>query len=262
MMSPPVRVVVIDDEVLARRALRRQIAEVEWLEWVGEADDGPTALTLIASARPELLFLDVELPGLSGLEVLSRTDVAMVVVFTTAHDDYALAAFELGAIDYLRKPFGRARLERAVERAVPQLRALREGHASGVATHHDAPLAVRMRAVRLEPASVSEIYVRDRGAVVSVPVRDIVRAEADGDYVAVYATGRRHLVYMNLGDFARRLESARFVRIHRSHIVNLAHLVSVTAADPDRAAVAMSDGARLIASRSGTRALRQAMRAG
>ena len=262
MISPPVRVAVIDDEALARRALRHQIAELQCLEWVGEAEDGPGALDLIESARPELLFLDVELPGLSGLDVLSRTDVPMVVVFTTAYDDYALVAFELGAIDYLRKPFGRARLVRAVERAVPQLQALRERSRSDAMLQGAASLDSRLLATRQNAAPLTEIYVRDRGSVVTVHVRDIVRMEADGDYVAVYASGRRHLVYVNLRDFAERLESARFVRIHRSHVVNLAHLVSVTAADADRAAVEMSDGAHLTASRSGTRALRQAMHRG
>jgi two-component system LytT family response regulator len=261
-MSPPVRVAVIDDEALARRALRRHIAHVEWLEWVGEAEDGPDALRVIEAMRPELLFLDVELPGLSGLDVLSRTDVPMVVVFTTAYDDYALAAFELGAIDYLKKPFGRTRLERAVERAVPQLHALR-ARGTSLATHHDAAsLDSRMRAGRQNGQPLAEIYVRDRGSVVPIHVRDIVRLEADGDYVAIHANGRRYLVYMNIGDVAERLESVRFVRIHRSHVVNLAHLVSVSAADADRAAVHMRDGADLTASRSGTRALRQAMRRG
>jgi two-component system LytT family response regulator len=259
-MSPPVRTVVVDDEALARQALRRQIADVDWLEWVGEAEDGPAAVALIESVRPELLFLDVELPGLSGLDVLSRTEIPMVVVFTTAFEEYALAAFELGAIDYLKKPFGRSRLIRAVQRALPQLEALRSGRA-GSAVPDSASLAARLTTARRDSA-LNEIFVRQRGSVVPIRVQDIVRLEADGDYVALHANGRRHLLYMNLGDLAARLESARFVRIHRSHVVNLAHLSSVAPVDADRAAVVMTDGARLVASRSGTRVLRQAMRQG
>ena len=248
------RALVVDDEGVARKALRDLIGEVQWITCIGEAEDGVAAIAAIAEHGPDLVFLDVEMPGASGVEVLERTEASnpdLAVIFTTAHDDYAMTAFEFGAIDYLRKPFGRARFLRAVERARPHLEArARRGADTGSA------LAERLAFAQRPPQPLTRLFVRDRGVVVPLKADDIVRCEADGDYVAVHAGGRRHLVYVNLADLAAQLDRERFVRVHRSHLVNLDHVASLAPHDANRLEVRLNDGSRVISSRAGTQALR------
>jgi two-component system LytT family response regulator len=252
-MTVPIRAVIVDDEAMSRRALRTLLSDVDWIECVGEAVDAASATESLRSLRPDLVFLDIQLPGGTGLQVLERYGEPVGVIFTTAFDDYAMTAFELGAIDYLRKPFGQARLLRALERARAQLDS--SARAAEVATLQD-----RLAIARPSSKPLQRIFVRDRGAVVPLKVNSIARCEADGDYVAIHAAGRRHLVYVNLGDLERRLDPESFVRVHRSHIVNLDFVESFTSHDPNRLEVLMKDGSRVVASRMGTQLLRARIR--
>ena len=246
-MSATVRALVVDDEVMSRQALRTLLADVDWIEVIGEAVDGPSALQALRTLRPDLVFLDIQLPGATGLQVLERYGEDVGVIFTTAFDDYAMTAFELGAIDYLRKPFGQARLLRALERARTQF---------GVRPPESASLSERLGLAHQGSRPMERIFVRDRGVVIPVRTSTIVRCEADGDYVAIHAGGRRHLVYVNLGDLERRLDPEAFVRVHRSHLVNLDFVESLSSHDPNRLELLMKDGSRVVASRMGTQALR------
>lgn len=253
-MTSPIRALIVDDEPLARRALRAQLAPVASVRLVGEARDGPEAIEALQRLQPELVFLDIRLPGATGLEVLERAQADVRVIFTTAHDDYAVAAFELGAIDYLRKPFGRERLLRAIARAEPLVLAARRPRDRG------ASLADQLKYAGEPELPRRHIFVRDQGAVVPLRCDEIDRCESDGDYVVVHAHGTRFAVYLNLGDLARQLDAEQFVRVHRSHLVNLDHVASVAAHDPSRVAITMNDGARVIASRAGTQLLRRRYR--
>jgi two-component system LytT family response regulator len=258
MISPPVRTLIVEDEPLARRAVRSLVVATNWLELVGEAEDGSRALELIETQRPELVLLDIHLPGVSGVDVLSRAGRDSVVIFTTAHDDYALVAFELGAIDYVRKPFGRERLGRALDRAAPQIEALRARIGS---ERGDARLSVRDRMSVVDGArAVEVIYVRERGSIIPIPIQEIQRLEADGDFVAIFARGRRYLVYVTLGELSVRLDPERFIRVHRSHVVNLSAVAEMTNVDANRVALLMRDGIRVLASRAGTRLIRERAR--
>ncbi len=250
----PIRALIVDDEPLARRALRTLLADEPSVHLVGEARDGPEAITALRRLQPELVFLDVRLPGASGLEVLEQAQADVRVIFTTAHDDYAIAAFELGAIDYLRKPFGRERLMRAVARARPQVLAARRTHGAS------APLADQLRYAGDHELPRRRIFVRDEGTVLPLRCEEIVRCESDGDYVVVHARGRQFPVYLNLADLVLQLDSEQFVRVHRSHLVNLDHVASVAPHDPSRLAVTMKDGSQVVASRSGTQLLRRRYR--
>ncbi|MFI5229259.1 MAG: LytR/AlgR family response regulator transcription factor [Gemmatimonadales bacterium] len=251
------RTLVIEDEPLARRALRAIIDGVPWLQCVGEAADAAQAVEMIRSADPQLIFLDVRLPGGSGIAVLERAPTNAVVIFATAFDSYALAAFELGAIDYITKPFGPERVHRALARARAQLQAQS-------AAEHDqpptaaAPAGVRLGVVQARP--LETIFARERGSIVPIGVPDIVRCEADGDFVAVYAHGKRYLLYLNLSDLSAQLDPTRFVRVHRSHIVNLSAVQSIAPLDASRVEICLRDGSRVSASRTGTGALRSRMR--
>jgi two-component system LytT family response regulator len=261
VINPPIRALIVDDEPLARKTLQALVTKVPWLACVGEAGDGAEALKLVAELRPELLFLDIQMPVTGGLDVVAAIDGDIAVIFTTAFDEYAVTAFELGAIDYLRKPFGETRFMTAVTRAAQQIDAFRRRDTS---PSDDSPPGVPLRD-RLDFAKAKEtplrrLFVRDRGAAIPLDVIAIVRIEGDGDFAAVFCGGRRYLVHIKLRDLASRLDPARFVRIHRSHIVNLDAVRSVISVDPSRLEVRLVDGAAIVASRTGSKLLRQAMR--
>jgi two-component system LytT family response regulator len=245
-----VRALVVEDEPLARRQLRELAAGVPWLSCVGEAPDGASAVHAIDELQPDLVFLDIRMPELTGLEVLERAAHEPAVIFTTAFDQYAVAAFELGALDYLLKPFGRERFLAAVERARRALGAPRTDD-------DDGSTVDRARAALGATAGpVERIFVRDRGRIVPLPVRDIERLEAEDDYVAVHTRGRRFLVYLPLADFERRLDPDRFLRVHRSHVVNLDFVTALVPFDAARLQVELRDGTKIMASRARSRELR------
>jgi two-component system LytT family response regulator len=265
MIAPSARALIVDDEPLARRALRSLIKDVSWIECVGEAEDGPTAISRISELNPEIVFLDVQMPGASGLDVLAHIERELVVIFTTAFDTYALNAFELGAIDYLRKPFGLPRFTKALERAIPQLEAMRQRARStspekAAGRTEAVSIRERLSFAHAHEQPLRRLFVRDRGMAVPISVAEVTRFEGDGDFVAVHVGRRRYLVYVNLGTIAAQVDRARFVRVHRSHVVNLDAIVWVAAFDANRLEICTTDGSRIVASRAGTKLLRERLR--
>jgi two-component system, LytTR family, response regulator len=237
---------VVDDEPLARATLRSMLEEIPDVAWIGEAADGHTALAALDAFPPALVFLDIRMPGLDGVEVLRRCRRPHDVVFTTAFDRYAVTAFELHAVDYLLKPFGRDRLRSAIDRVRPRLNGR---------TSEDR--LTRLTATAVEPeARLERLFVRERGAIIPVPVTDIVRLEARDDYVAVHLPAARHLVHVTLQDLLPRLDPARFVRIHRSHAVSWKHVRSLTPSPGGRLLIILTDGTTIAASRERSRELR------
>lgn len=242
------RVLIVEDEPLARRRLRELLAAHSDVDVTGEVDNGADAIKQIDVLRPDVVFLDVELPNGNGIEVVRGIAHRPHVVFTTAFDNYAVAAFELAAVDYLMKPFGAARLAAALERV----------RAHGT----DASLLAERASGALEnveSAALGRFFVRDRGKLIPINVIDVERFEADDDYVRVVCKGRVHLVYLALNDFERRLDPERFVRIHRSHIVNMDFVKHLVPGDGGRMIVELQDGTRIVASRSRSRELRTLM---
>jgi two-component system, LytTR family, response regulator len=227
-----IRVLIAEDEPLSRRTLRDFAAEIDWMEVVGEAADGAEAARLIDRLQPELVFLDIQMPELSGLDVLGRIRHRPAVVFTTAHEEHALAAFEWEALDYLLKPFGRERFRATMER-------------------------VRRRLAPAPEPPLERVFVRRRGEMVPVNLAEVARLEAGDDYVTLHVEREQYLVTRTLTDFERRLDPARFRRVHRRHIVNLDHVVSLRPGlDPRRLVVTLRDGSEVAASRAGSRVLR------
>jgi two-component system LytT family response regulator len=184
------------------------------------------------------------MPGATGLQVLERLDYQPKVVFTTAHDQYAVTAFELGALDYLLKPFGRERLSRVLQRVE--------------ATSNDSAVSIAVRAQEsLEPERVlSRIFIRDGSRIIPVPLARLERAQGADDYVTVHAAGREHLVSVRLAELESQLPGTNFLRIHRSHIVNLDLIESIIPYDTNRVEVTMRSGVRIVASRAGSKLLR------
>src|SRR5580693_5391180 len=238
-------VLIADDEPMARRTLREHLLSLGWAGPIQEANDGIVAIAVANEQRPDLVFLDIVMPGATGLQVLEQLDYEPKVIFTTAHDQYAVTAFELGALDYLLKPFGRDRLERVLHRAQAAL----NGSASA--------LLSRARE-SLDPArEVSRIFVRDGSRIVPIPVAILERAQGADDYVTISTTTKQYLVSVRLSDLERRLERADFLRIHRSHLINLEYVTSIEPYDSARVQVVMKSGARIVASRTGSKRLRE-----
>lgn len=242
--APTVTGLIVDDEPLARARLRELIAGTPWLQCLGEAGTGDTAVAAIDELQPDLVFLDVQLPGMSGIDVLARVAHAPAVIFTTAYDTFAVTAFELGALDYLLKPFGRERFSRALTRTRPVLEQ-RVGAAA----------AERARET-LADGPLGRLFVRAGGRVVPVAVRSIERLEAADDSVIVHAPGGPFCINLPLSALERRLDPRVFVRVHRSHVVNLDHVASWTPYDGSRFQIRLRSGATLLASRQRSRDLR------
>lgn len=245
-MNPrTVTCLIVDDEPLARGRLRALAADAPWLEVLGEAATGHLAIAAVDELHPDLLFLDVQLPDLSGFDVLRRVRHRPAVIFTTAYDQFAVTAFEIGALDYLLKPFGRERFGRALERARPAVEA-------------QLGLAAEARAhAVMSDGPVTRLFVRDAGRILPVPATAVERFEACDDFVLVHAGGRTHRLNLQLADLEARLDPRTFIRVHRSHIVNFDHVRSLEPYDGSRFQLTMRSGATLVASRQRSRRLRE-----
>jgi two-component system LytT family response regulator len=239
-----VTTLIADDEPVARAGLRRMLAGVTWVTVVGEAANGPAAVDAINTLTPELVILDIQMPGLLGTEVLRRTTHQPFVVFTTAYGQHAVTAFELGALDYLLKPFGPDRLAAALERVKAAI---------GEPVEHSA--LDRMREA-LGKGPMSRLFVRSGAAIVPVAVQAVSWFEARGDYVAAHAGTARHLLHVSLNRLEERLDPKLFARIHRTHIVNLDHVASFKREGKGRMVAHLSDGTTLAVSRGRAQDLR------
>jgi two-component system LytT family response regulator len=235
---------IVEDEPLARRRLRDLARDVPWLDVVGDASNGPDAVGAIDRMRPDLVFLDVRLSRGSGLDVLAGLTYRPAVIFTTAHDKFAVTAFELGAVDYLLKPFGRERFTRAVERA----RAAFDRAADRDAVDRARDL--------LRADAVPRLFVRDAGRIVPIRASAIERIQAADDYVIVFTGARQFLLSVPLADLEARLDPETFLRIHRSHLVNLDHVVACAPRDDARFDITLRSGATITASRQRSRVVR------
>jgi two-component system LytT family response regulator len=213
---------------------------------VGECGDGLSAVEAIGRLEPDLVLLDVQMPGLDGFEVLELLDRAPAIVFVTAYDEYAVKAFEVGAVDYLLKPFPRQRLTEAVARAAAR-------RAAGLGQ----PLAELAAAARRGRRPLSRLLVREQGRVHVLPAERIDYVEAQGDYVR-FRLGERYLSKQEtLGELEALLDPARFVRIHRSYLLNVERLSRLELYAKDSRVAVLADGTRLPVSRAGYARLRE-----
>jgi len=237
-------VLIADDEPLARRTLREHLCSLGWTGPMHEARDGKTAISIANSQRPDVLFLDIVMPGATGLQVLEQLNYEPNVIFTTAYDQYAVTAFELGALDYLLKPFGRERLQRVLQRV-------------RVALGEPAPPLLSRARQSLGPAqALSRIFVRDGNRILPIPLTSIERVQGTDDYVTICTANKEYLVSIRLSDLEAHLARDHFLRIHRSHLINLEHVGSIEPYDAARVEVVMKSGTRIVASRTGSKRLR------
>jgi len=210
------RAVVVDDEDLAIKRLRRLLKDELSVEIIGTAENGRKAIELVEQLKPDLLFLDIQMPGLSGFDVIRQLQHVPVVIFTTAYDEYALDAFETSAVDYLLKPIDKARLRKALEK----LNRLRSGEGNE-AIGERLDMLLRNLEQRHEERFLSHIPVKIGERFLILPVSDIAYVYASDKYTFLVTAQKEHIIDRTLADLQGKLDPTRFVRIHRSTIVNI-----------------------------------------
>ena len=256
-----IRVLIVDDEPLAREGLASLLEQDAEVEIAGACADGQSAVEAIRAHSPDLVFLDIQMPKLDGFGVLAALTPAErpVVVFVTAYDQHAIKAFEVSAIDYLLKPFGDARFAASLRRAKEEVRKARTSSLSQqveLLLEHVRGLDAKRGPVLPEaapgpgPAYADRIVLKADGALHFIKTRDVIWIEAQGDFVKVQTQGKTQLVRETLQSMEHKLDAAKFLRIHRSFLVNLEHVRKVEVALYGDYAVFMSDGSKLRLSRN------------
>jgi two-component system, LytTR family, response regulator len=238
-----IRALVVDDEPLARRAIRRLLGKHDGMDVIGECGDGESAVTEIRERKPDLVFLDVQMPEMNGFQVLRElgADEIPVTIFVTAYDRYALRAFEVNAIDYLLKPIGKERFERALTRAKQRIAGK---------LNYDEVHRIISRLDRLAAQTYpNRLAISKNGRVLFVATKDIDWIEAEGNYVRLHVGNREHELRETLAGLEERLNPAEFLRIHRSTIVNIQRIKEIQAWFHGHHRVLLEDGTELRLSR-------------
>lgn len=250
------RAVIVDDEELARQVLRELLRAHPEIEVVAECANGFEAVKALTELKPDLLFLDVQMPKLDGFEVLELAGPVPAVIFVTAYDQFALRAFEAHAVDYLLKPFGADRLKTAVDHARERLTKVSPPGEPA----EQAPALHELAAAARPPEQYLErLVVRDGSKVILIPVRKLDYAEAQDDYVALCTEGKKQLKQQTISSLEKALDPKRFLRIHRSYIVNLERVSRIEPYGKDTHVVVLTTGAQLPVSRSGYARLREVL---
>jgi two-component system LytT family response regulator len=238
-LTSPLRIAIVDDEELARSVVREYLAAIGGVQVVAECANGFEAVKAVTELKPDLLLLDVQMPKLNGFEVVELVGRDVAVVFTTAYDEYALRAFDINAVDYLLKPFSGERLASAIERARQRIE-----------RREKVPVAELATAGRAD-APTTRILIRDGARVDVLPIDAIDYVQAQDDYVAYHAGGKPYLKEQTLAEAEASLDPARFVRIHRSYVLNLDRLARVELDARESRVATLTNGERLPVSRSG-----------
>jgi two-component system LytT family response regulator len=244
------RVIIVDDEALARQVLREHLTARGDVEIIAECANGFEAVKAISELQPDLILLDVQMPKLDGFEVLELVGRSVPVVFCTAYDEFAVRAFEVHAVDYLLKPFSEERVGQAIERAKERLGQSQDQQQS------EPPAAMpsgdKLRAeVKRDSGPVERVLIRDGSRVHVLPVGEIDFVQAQDDYVCFHVSGKEFLKEQPLAEVEATLDPARFVRVHRSYLLNVDRLARVEPLTKDSRIAILKDGRRLPLSRAG-----------
>jgi two-component system, LytTR family, response regulator len=242
-------VVIAEDEPLASELLAEWVAQIPSLQVVAVCHDGACALETIRKLKPQLVFMDINMPGMTGLQVMrelanDNASHVSTVIFTTAYDEHALAAFELHAADYLLKPFSQERLNEAVDHALN----------TALTVHQQVEALGAAQSGANEP--LTRMMIRDQGKIFPVQVADIEYFRSDTKYTAIAYRGRQFLVRLAIAAFEDRLDTRRFIKLQRSCIVNLDYVDSMTPDEMSQLVVKMRDGTQFTASRDVSKQLR------
>jgi two-component system LytT family response regulator len=243
-----IRIIIIDDETPARELIKHYLKEVDDAEVIAECADGFSGLKSITAMKPDLVFLDIQMPRLTGIEMLEVLTEKPEIIFTTAYDQFALRAFELNAVDYLMKPFPKRRFLEAVKKAIDKIR-------SGIGNKKPAN---QLLAIIPEPSiPVTRIVVRKANSINIIPVDQIRYVEAQDDYVMLYHASGKALKQQTMKFYENNLPKTDFIRIHRSYIVKVGEIKRIEPYGKDNYVAILQSGDKLPVSRSGYKQLRE-----
>lgn len=243
-----IRILIIDDETPARELIKHYLQEVEFIEVIGECADGFTGLKTISAMKPDLIFLDIQMPRLTGIELVEVLTEKPEIIFTTAYDQFAIRAFELNAVDYLMKPFQKRRFLDAVKKAIDKIRSGNGNKESASQLLSKSPKPT---------SSVNRVVVRKGNAINLIPVEQIRYVEAQDDYVMIYHSAGKALKQQTMKFYEENLPKTDFVRIHRSYIVNVVEINRIEPYGKDTHIAILHSGDKLPVSRSGYKQLKE-----
>lgn len=243
-----IRIVIIDDEAPAREIIKHYLKEVDSIEVIAECADGFSGLKSISVMKPDLVFLDIQMPRLTGIELIEVLTEKPEIIFTTAYDQFALRAFELNAVDYLMKPFPKKRFLDAVKKAIDKIR-------SGKGNKEPANQLLQKKP-ETSP-SVNRVVVRKGNAINLIPVEQIKYVAAEDDYVMIYHSAGKALKQQTMKFYEENLPKADFVRIHRSYIVRVEEIKQIEPYGKDNHIAILHSGDKLPVSRSGFKHLKE-----
>lgn len=246
-----IRTIIIDDESLARDLIKAYLKKFEDIEVIAECGDGFQGLKAIQENKPDLIFLDVQMPKITGFEMLELLDEPPVIIFSTAFDQYAIKAFELNATDYLLKPYAEQRFSEAVEKAKQKI-----GSVSVVKEELETLQDTRAES----DESLDRIVVKTGNKIQILPLEVISHFEAQDDYVAIHSDQGKFLKLMRMKHLENRLPTGEFVRIHRSHIVNVKQIEKLELYEKDSYLLSLKTGIQLPVSRSGHGKLKEVLK--
>lgn len=239
-----IRVIIIDDEPLARTLVKEYLQTYTDIEIIDECNDGFEGLKSIHQLKPDLIFLDIQMPKINGFEMLELLDNPPRVIFTTAFDEYALKAFEANALDYLLKPFSKDRFDKALKKCLDS-------------KEINSALVDQTDQAELYPDSGNRIVLKTSNNIKILPVSEVMYIEAYDDYVKIFSGDSHYIKKKTMSFYEKTLNKTEFVRIHRSHILNLSYLTKIEQTNKDTYLAVLKNGTRLALSRSGYLLLKQ-----
>jgi two-component system LytT family response regulator len=235
-----IKTIIVEDEKLARDLIKDYIESHEDFEIIGEYEDGFSGLKAINELKPDLIFLDIQMPKLTGFEMLEVLEHHPVIIFTTAYDQYALKAFEHNAVDYLLKPYSKDRFDEALGKAREKVYSGDTEYISRLVEHRDA-----------QEDEIHRVVVKSRSKIHVIPVDDIIYLEAQDDYVMIYTLQSKHLKQKTMKFFEAHLPVEDFIRIHRSYIVKISEIAQMQLYEKESYIVILKNGVKLPVSKSG-----------
>lgn len=242
-----IKTLIIDDEAPAREIIKKYLEDLAYIDVVAECSDGFSGLKTIISLKPDLVFLDIQMPILTGIELLEVMTEKPEIIFTTAYDQYAIKAFELNAVDYLLKPFPKKRFLEAVQKAVEKIKS----------TVYDKPASQLLVQSPGSGSPITRVVVRKGNTINIIPVKEIKYLEAQDDYVMIHYTNGKALKQQTMRFYEDNLPKTDFVRIHRSYIVRVEEIKRIEPYGKDNHVAILQSGDKLPISRSGYKQIKE-----
>jgi two-component system LytT family response regulator len=233
------KAIIVEDEKLARDLVKSYLSSQESIELIGEFADGFSGLKAINELKPDIVFLDVQMPKLTGLELLELLEEVPQIIFTTAYDEYAVQAFDLNAVDYLLKPFSKERFDKAVAKAIGKI--------------DDKSQSLGIKSLKqhvAENSVLDKIVVKSNSNIHVIPLNEVLYIESEDDYVMIHTVKGKHLKHQTMKFYEQQLDSKRFIRIHRSYIVNVSEINKIEKFGKETYQVVLKNGKALKVSRS------------